>query len=144
MPKNAKLDPAAEKHVQRMIDAYKDPAFEGTLEFDLAVDLLGERFTRRARIVYTYTPGDWAWFDLTAGKERRGTESASYHMEVAAVREYEHDDGTVTYGKPRWVRCMDILQDDVPTNAVLGLIINSIDLRCRSEDAERRKAAGLK
>ena len=140
--KNDNLDAAAERHVQRLIYANKNRAFEGVLEFDLTVELLGGRFMRRARIVYSYTPGDWPWFDPKARKSRRGVESARYHLEVAAVREEEHEDGTVTYGKPRWVRCMDILQDDVPTNAVLGNIINRIDLKCRAEDRQLRKAAG--
>jgi hypothetical protein len=137
-----KLNAAAERHVQRLLYADAHPAFEGDIEFDLEVTILGKRFTRRAKIVYAFTP-DWAWFDPATGKKGPGTESARYHLEVAAVREEHHDDGTVTYGAPRWVRCMDILQDDVPTHAILAWIINRIDLKCRAEDRERRKAAGL-
>jgi hypothetical protein len=41
-----------------------NPAFRGTLEFDLTVELLGSRVTRKARAAYTFTP-EWPYYDKT-------------------------------------------------------------------------------
>src|SRR5262245_38762860 len=42
---------------------YNNPGFEGEYEFDLTVEMLGQRMTRRAKAKYAHTP-HWAYFDL--------------------------------------------------------------------------------
>ena len=121
--------------------------FQGEREFDLTFELLGQRFTRRARIVYGFTPGDWRYFDPRTGKTRKGVESAVYHIDVRLVPEEWHDDGTaegvITQGEPYWLTFGDFIRDDMLPNDVLSAIMNEIEEKCRAEDAERRRAAGM-
>jgi hypothetical protein len=108
---------------------------------------LGQRFTRPARIVYAFTPGDWRYFDPETGKTRKGTETAFYHVDLRLVPKEWHDDGTgegvVKEGKPYWFTFGDFVRNDMLPNDVLDAILNAIEDKCRAEDAERRKAAGL-
>jgi hypothetical protein len=122
-------------------------AFRGELEFDLSFDLLGQRFTRLAKVIYAYTPGDWRFFDPKIGKTRKGVESAVYHVDVRLVHEVWEDDGTgegiVKEGEPYWFTFGDFIRDDMLPTDVLNAIIDAVDEKCRAEDAERRRAAGV-
>ena len=40
----------------------KEYAFQGNVEFDLVLEMLGERVARRARAVYHWTP-EWEFWD---------------------------------------------------------------------------------
>ena len=42
---------------------YRNPGFQGALEFDLVIELLGRKVTRKAKIIYTHTP-EWEYWDL--------------------------------------------------------------------------------
>jgi hypothetical protein len=39
------------------------PAFTGVFEFDLTVEVFGQRVTRKAKAEYEFTP-EWEYFDL--------------------------------------------------------------------------------
>ncbi len=125
----------------------KKHAFRGELGFPLTFELLGERFTKMAKIVYAYTPGDWRWFNPTTRTTRKGVESAVYHIDLRLVPEEWHDDGAdhgaVKDGELYWFTFGDFIRDDMLPNDVLSAIINAVDEKCRAEDDERRGAAGL-
>src|SRR5688572_11227628 len=88
--------------------AIYEPAFEGAVEFDMTVELLGNRITRKAKAVYEYTP-EWEHLDTKAKALRIVDEfRLMYHIEILAVPEEFHDDGTQTLGKPYWVMLGDL------------------------------------
>jgi hypothetical protein len=128
--------------VSRIFFGDEGPPFEGALEFDLEIAMLGQRFIRRARIIYEFR-GEWDWYDPKAGKVREGRETAVYHMELEAVPETQHKDDSKTRGEPYWVACEDLMDDDVLPSAAQEAIIAAIDKQCREIDAERRRAAGV-
>ena len=76
--------------VDRALQDYSmaHPAFEGHIEFDLVINLLGLTVQRRARLEFTYTP-DWKYFDTEQGNERLGWDSRSVAIEVLATPDNE-------------------------------------------------------
>lgn len=120
---------------------HRYPGFKGTLEFDMTFAFLGKRVTRKARVDYIRTP-EWEYFDLNKQAPHVGLDSARYHLEIAAVPEEHHDDGTMTLGMPYWVKMGDITENDVLPHEMWDAVIDAIDEKCKAEDAERRKTAG--
>jgi len=116
-----------------------NPGFEGEYEFDLTVEMLGRRSTRRAKAVYAHTPY-WEYFDL---KKKAlcvvDIASTSLHIEILAIpREFREDD-TIADGEPYWAMLNDLTLDYVLPELFWEAIYDAIDDRCKSEDAERRK-----
>jgi hypothetical protein len=144
MAKNGtRLTAAQELHVQRLIEADKNPAFEGTLEFTLVLEFLHQRHPKICRVVYAYTP-EWDYCDPHTGEIRSGVDSMMYHVDIQAVPELlQKRDGSWKLGKPYWKRFDDFIADDVLSHDMQDSIIDAIDLVCRDQDADRRKAAGL-
>jgi len=110
--------------------------FEGKYEFDLTIEMLGRRITRKARAVYEHTPC-WEYFDLKKNALRVVDNSeTAFYFEVLAMPQEFHEDGTVTDEEPYWARVTAIIDlfDDL-TDALCV----AIDDQCWSEDEERRK-----
>ena len=104
--------------------------------------MLGKRVTRKAKVVYAHTP-EWEYYDLRKRAPYVGWDSSSYHLEVLAIPEEFHDDGTVTEGTPHWERLGDIIADDVLPHEMWDAVIDAVDEQCKAEDMQRRRAAGL-
>jgi hypothetical protein len=104
--------------------------------------LLGQRIARRARAVFRHTPG-WEYYDLNKKAPFIGAESTAYGLELQAVPEEFHEDGSWTEGKGEWIETEDFIKDGVLPLEVRGEIVQGIDKQCRAEDAERRRAAGI-
>ena len=137
----------AKKRTKPAVD-WSDPdnyAFQGELLFDLVLEFLGQRYTKKCKVVYAYTPGDWSFFDLKTTSIQEGFDSCIYHVEVQAVPELDqqNEDGTWKLGAPYWVRFEDFTRDDVLTHGMQDDLLNAVEEKCRLEDAERRRAAGL-
>ena len=65
----------------------------------------------------------------------------AYHLEVQAVPQEYHDDGTMTLGEPHWVKMEDITRGDVLPHEAWNAVDDAIDEKCKAEDAARRLAA---
>jgi hypothetical protein len=112
--------------------------FEGKYEFDLTVEMLGRRITRRARVLYEHTPL-WPYFD----RKKNGLCVADIpetmlSLEILAMPREFHEDGTVTDKAPYWVEANEILDDDLFPD-LTDALCDAIDDRCKSEDEERRR-----
>jgi hypothetical protein len=123
--------------------SFRYPAFKGELPFDLTFTFLGKNVTRKAKVIYEHTP-KWPYYDLRKQAEFTGWEGTKYHIELQAVPEEHHDDGTVTLGTPRWIEMTDFTEDDVLPHEAWDAVIDAVDEKCKAEDADRRRAAGLK
>jgi hypothetical protein len=66
-----------------------NPAFRGTLEFDLAIELLGSRVTRKARAEYTFTP-EWPYYDKKKRGPHEGWPGSSLKPSFLTVQEDGH------------------------------------------------------
>jgi len=120
--------------------SHKWPAFKGALEFDMTFEFLGQRVTRKAKVVYEHTPA-WEYFDLRKRAPYVGSEGTMYHLEILALPQEYHDDGSVTFGEPYWVEMPDLLGDDVLPHEAWDPVMDAIDEKCKAEDAARRLAA---
>jgi hypothetical protein len=117
-------------------------AFQGELPFDLALEFLGRRYTKRCKVVYAFTPGDWPFYDVKTKTIREALESAIYHVEIEAVPELRQKaDFTWKLGKPYWLHFEDFCRDDVFSHDMREILLNAIEDKCRTEDAERRRIA---
>jgi len=119
------------------------PAFRGELEFDLTVSLLGNSVTRKAKVVYAHTP-EWPYYDLHKQAEFKGWAGTCYHIEVQAVPERDHEDGSTTLETPYWVQLEDITQNDVLPHSTWDAVLDAVDEQCKAEDAERRRVAAAR
>jgi len=120
--------------------SFRYPGFKGELSFDLTMTFLGKSVTRKAKVIYEHTPG-WPYYDLRKQAEFTGWEGTQYHIELQAVPEEHHDDGTVTFGTPHWITLDDITEDDALPHEAWDAVIDAVDEKCKAEDAERRRAA---
>ena len=68
-------------------------------------------------------------------------DQCSYSLHLQAVPEEFHDDGTITEGKPHWVRMEDIIRDDVVSREMWDVVLDAIEEKSKAEDADRRPAA---
>jgi hypothetical protein len=117
----------------------RNPAFKGQMEFDMSVEFLGHKVTRRARVKYEHTP-KWEYFDLTKKALcDDGNNHYSYQLEILAVPQEYHDDGPVTEGTPYWITLGDVTASDVLPNEMWDAVLDAIDEKCKTEDAERRQ-----
>src|SRR5262245_44475075 len=124
---------------------YRDnPAFKGILEFDLTIGWMGKQITRRARVDYEHTP-EGEFYDLQK-KELVASivDQCMYSLHLQAVPEEFHDDGTITEGKPHWVKMGDILRNDVVPHEMWDVVLDAIEEKSKAEDAERRRRAAAK
>jgi hypothetical protein len=118
------------------------PAFEGHIEIDLVINLLGLTVQRRARLAFTDTP-DWKYFDTEQGNERLGWESRSVAIEVLAAPDNEawvlteKLDVVKASNEPRWI-ALDLGDRGVLPSAVWAEIDRLIDEHCLKEDERRR------
>jgi hypothetical protein len=64
------------------------------------------------------------------------------HLQV--VPEEFHDDGTITEGKPHWVKMEDIIRDDVVPHEMWDVVLDAIEEKSKAEDADRRRRAASK
>src|SRR5262245_7438184 len=120
------------------------PGFQGEVEFDLVIELLGKKVTRRAKVVYTHTP-EWEYFDERKQAPYTGWGGTSYHLEILAVPEQDDDGDSVTiFDKPSWTTLEDLNRDDVVPLERWDAILDLVDDKCKEEDAERRRVAAAK
>jgi hypothetical protein len=120
--------------------SHKWPAFKGEVEFDMTFEFLGQRVTRRAKVQYEHTP-EWEYFDLKKRAPYVGWQGTSYQLEIQAVPQEYHDDGTMTLGAPQWASMSDLTGDNVLPHEAWDAVIDAIDEQCKAEDAKRRLAA---
>jgi hypothetical protein len=133
--------------VDRALEEYSmaHPAFEGHIQFDLAINLLGLTVQRRARLAFGYTP-DWKYFDTEQGNERLGWDSRSVAIEVLAAPDNEawvlneQLDVVKASNEPRWI-ALDVRERGVLPIAVCVEIDRLIDEHCVTEDESRRRTA---
>jgi hypothetical protein len=124
----ALIDTVREQDEQRLTYSTEFPAFRGTLDFDLTVELLGKRVTRKARADYTYTP-EWEYWDLRKQAPHVGWQGSSLCISVRTAPADGWDSAT-------WEQ-VDVLN----VMEIWNIIDDEIEERCKAEDAKRRRAA---
>jgi hypothetical protein len=123
----------------------ENPAFSGTLEFDLDIGVFGKKISRKARIVWEYTPA-WEYFDPRLQRVHEGWPGDCMHVEVFSGLEREvwvpGPDGELhpRDKSPQWRQfdLTDLFEDGVAPPELLGEIEDRIDEMARREDAIRR------
>lgn len=124
------------------------PAFEGNIEFDMCMHLLGLSVARRARLAFTYTP-DWRYFDAERGNDRLGWEYRSVAIELLAVPDEEawilnnQLEVVNAPNAPRWI-ALPLGHRGALPRKMWDSIDELIDKHCRTLDDRRRNAARLK
>jgi hypothetical protein len=129
----AVIDTVREQDKESLAYSTRFPAFRGTLEFDLTVEVFGKRVTRKARADYTHTP-DWEYFDLRKQAPYVGWPESGLGISIRTVPDKDGFDGG-----PSWEK-IDILD----IGEIWDVLDEEIELRCKVEDAKRRRAAECK
>jgi hypothetical protein len=118
--------------------------FEGTLDFEMKIELFGRLVTRRARVVWGNTP-DWEYYDLELGRLVLGNGYSHIRMEVfippAPAVEFVSVDGVARKEpcSPVWTH-LELLEEGLLPEGVYDAIDEHINRLCRQEDAIRRAA----
>ena len=134
---------------ERFCYSENHPAFKGAVEFDLTLELFGQRVTRKAQVHYEHTP-DWEYWDLHKKALYVGWGATAWDfrlLTVPAEEEWdlppdndEEDDGYES-PEPEWVTIDDITHLGVLTRNIWDAIDEAIEQQCKAEDAKRRKKA---
>jgi hypothetical protein len=119
---------------ERMVYSTQHPAFRGTLDFELTVEVLGKRVTRKTRGDYSFTP-DWEYFDQQRQAPYVGWSGSGLCITIRTVP----DKDLTPDGRPSWEQ-IDILG----ITEVWDILDEAIETKCRAEDAKRRQAAARK
>jgi hypothetical protein len=123
------------RDAERLVHSTRFPAFRGTLDFELTVEVLGKRVTRKARADYSYTP-EWEYWDLRKQAPYVGWPGSGLCITFRTVPSEDiTDDGRTA----SWEK-IDILD----IGPVWDAIDEEIEERCKAEDAKRRRAAERK
>jgi hypothetical protein len=123
--------------------SHRHPGFQGELEFDLVIELVGTKVARKAKVVYTHTP-EWEYFDERKQAPYTGWGGTNYHIEVLAVPEARDEDSDVIADRPYWMSVEDLNRDDIVPIDVWDSLLDLVDDKCRMEDAERRRVAAAR
>ena len=149
LAKTMGVDPAAmirsleQEDGKRWQYSYRNPGFQGALEFDLVLDLLGRKVTRKAKIVYTHTP-EWEYWDLLKQAPYTGWASSSWQIELHAVPQEQDEEGNFVDLEPYWMKLEELTRDDIVPTEVWDVLLDAVDEKCKVEDAERRRIAAAK
>jgi hypothetical protein len=128
----AVIDARREQDAELLGYSREFPAFKGKLDFDLTIEVLGKRVTRKARAEYAHTP-DWEHWDLQLQAPFVGWPSSSLTISVRTTSR----DGWG--GGPVWTK-IDVLD----IGQIWEILDDAIEARCVAEDAKRRRAAARK
>jgi hypothetical protein len=124
------------------------PAFSGILEFEIAIEMLGKKVSRKARAIYTYIP-EWEYFDLARGGVFQGSPGSTIQLEVLAMPEgytfKSGPDGKHVREKlsPTWTG-FDVAETGVLSQEVWDAVEGAIDDKCRAEDGIKRREHQLR
>jgi len=128
---------------ERWMYSHRNPGFEGELEFDLVLELLGRRVTRKAKIVYTHTP-DWEYWDQLKHAPYTGWGGSTWRIKLQAVPQEQDDEGNWIDLKSYWMDLEELTRDDIIPTEVWDVLLDAVDDKCRIEDAERRRVAAAR
>jgi hypothetical protein len=117
----------------------KYPAFVGLMEFIISVTILGKRVKRKAKAEFKFTP-EWSYFDLQKKEPFVGWPGSILTLHILTA---PHPDDTGTE-EPHWVQMEDLAEKDILPGEVWDRLRDTIDEKCKVEDAKRRRAADLK
>lgn len=123
--------------------SHRYPAFNGIYEFDLTIETLGEKVTRRAQALYQHTP-EWEYYDLRKKEPYVGWEGTQLSLKILTVPDRDahyHKDDPLADG-PIWIKLGDLVGDGLMSDEMWDSLYDAIDEQCKAEDAERRRAAG--
>jgi len=120
----------------------KFPAFTGTYEFNIMIEMLGEKVTRKMRADYKHTP-EWEHWNLDKKGHFVGWPMTSWSLSAWIEPEKNAiyaDDEPLSKG-PTWI---DLEGDDLyalETQDMSEKLCEAIDDQCKAEDAKRRLKA---
>jgi hypothetical protein len=149
LAKTMGVDPAAmirsleQEDDKRWTYSHHNPGFTGELEFDLVLELLGRKVTRKAKIAYTHTP-EWEYWDRLKQAPYTGWASSSWQIELQAVPQEQDEDGNWVDLEPYWMQLEELTRDDIIPTEVWDVLLDAVDDKCRAEDAERCRIAAAK
>jgi hypothetical protein len=120
-------------------------AFAGIHEFEIAIEILGHRFTREAKAEYSYTP-EWEYFDLQKRELVDGSMlDLDYTLYMLTVPAEDYPlANPKDLEEPEWVPLPGLRKIGALPMEVQDAIEDALDRRCKVEDEKRRRAAGLK
>lgn len=138
------------EQVEAVLGSVKcDHAFSGIIPFDITLEMLGQKFVRKAYIKYQYTPdGDeWTFFDVDSGQDIKGLEGsviAIYYFDESSVVDIKLDRfgrNSSVEGKLKWKQSYDLFEDGFLPDVLLEKIDKMIDEDARRLDVENREMA---
>lgn len=119
------------------------PPFLGTIEFKLAFRAFDEGVSRKARVVYTYTP-PWPYYHVRTRTERTGEVRLDLGLTLLAVpRADRSQTGRPPTNEPYWVPFGQLLTVGVLRTKVYDQLRARIDGESLDTDRRNRIAAGM-
>ncbi len=119
------------------------PPFSGAIEFKLAFRAFDEGVSRKARIIYAYTP-PWPYFHVHSLKERTGEVQLELGLTLLALpRSDKRRTCRPPTNEPYWVPLGQLLAIGVLRTKVYEQLRGRIDDEAQSIDRNNRHSAGL-
>jgi hypothetical protein len=126
-------------------------AFNGSIPFELTLELLGKRIVRQARLSYEITPDDWDYYDLRKREVVAGWGSRTMWIEVLCAPETDAYCSGVRgaalrrrKARPEW-HLLDLMTPEgfIPEES-FDEFDQLVEADAKRQDIERRRHAGLK
>lgn len=116
------------------------PAFSGTVNFQIKLDMLGRSGIREAKIKYECTP-EWPYWNKLTGRETNKREQARFSLWLLAVpdprQEFDHPEDA----EPVWVQVRELIEDGILPHEMIDAMFLSADNDARRQDIENRRKA---
>jgi len=113
------------------------PAFTGTVDFEIKFEVLGHTVTRKARLDYEHIP-EWPYYDIETGEEVVSTFTSTMGLQILAVPDPSQDFEVPEDAEPSWIKCADLLEDDVFSEEITVALWDAIDLDAKRQDEKNR------
>jgi hypothetical protein len=132
-----------EEEIAQYNYSHEWPAFTGSADFDVTIEVFGLRIARKMRVEYSHTP-EWECFDLQKQAPYVGWDSTSWTLLMLTVPAEDTDDDPKPAeddDKPEWVKVGDLSQLGLLPSAFWDRLDEVIETNCKAEDVERRRWA---
>ena len=68
----------------------------------------------------------------------------SWQIELHAVPQEQDEEGNFVDQEPYWMKLEELTRDDIIPTEVWDVLLDAVDDKCRTEDAERRRIAAAR
>ncbi len=119
------------------------PPFSGSIEFQLAFRAFDEGVSRKARLIYAYTP-PWPYYDVRLRRERTSEVQLDLGLTLLALpRSDRSQTARPPTNEPYWVPLGQLLTVGVLRTKVYDQLRARIDAEALDTDRRKRIQAGL-